>query len=212
MLISHSKKFIFIHNYKVAGTSIRYALRKYEFYSRSNANLLNKALLSLNIYPKIFSSEFSGHIKASELKKLLPISVFETYFKFGFVRNPWDWQVSLYTFILKDKTHFQHELIKNMKNFDDYIEWRAENFELQKDFFYDKNNVCLVDFIGKLRNIDKDFKYISDKLGISGHLPHLRKSRYDNNFLKYYNRNTSNIVAEVFKEDIETFGYDIPDI
>ena len=46
--------------------------------------------------------------------------VFEEYFKFGFVENPWDWQVSLYTFMLKDAKHHQHEFVKSLKDFDEY--------------------------------------------------------------------------------------------
>ena len=56
---------------------------------------------------------------------MLPRRVYEDFFKFAFVRNPWDWQVSLYHYMLQRREHFQHDLIKSIENFDDYIEWRV---------------------------------------------------------------------------------------
>src|ERR1051326_1624247 len=137
MLISHSRRFIFIHNYKVAGSSIRDTLAAYSNLSFQRSSLTDKIKLVLGIYPKIYSHDFHGHIKAFELKGKLPKKTFDDYFKFGFVRNPWDWQVSLYTYALNLPSHHQHLLVKEMKGFDDYIDWRIDKeLRLQKDFFY----------------------------------------------------------------------------
>src|ERR1700751_431603 len=103
MIISHSKKFIFIHNYKVAGSSVTEALSKYSDRSYGNANSWHKLLYATGIYPKIYCGQFNHHIKGPEMQKMIPDRVFNSYFKFGFVRNPWDWQVSLYNFALKWK-------------------------------------------------------------------------------------------------------------
>jgi hypothetical protein len=44
-----------------------------------------------------FSSQsYPGHITASELINEIGVNVFESYFSFAIVRNPWDCQVSLY--------------------------------------------------------------------------------------------------------------------
>src|ERR1700758_1505800 len=122
MIISHRKKFIFIHNYKVAGTSIHQALRKYNNPSFLGSILLDKLRLLAKKHPAIYAQDFEWHINAKELRDKLPANVFNSYFKFGFVRNPWDWQVSLYTYMLKAKDHRDHTFIKSLKNFDEYIE------------------------------------------------------------------------------------------
>lgn len=138
MIISHQKKIIFIHNYKVAGTSLRKSLSHFNNKNFRSSKRIDKLKFILGLYPKIYTSEFPRHIKAIELKKQLPAKVFNNYFKFGFVRNPWDWQVSLYTYMLKKEDHHQHDLIKSMKNFGEYIDWRVHNdLHLQKDFFYE---------------------------------------------------------------------------
>ena len=117
MIISHQKKFIFIHNYKVAGTSIRQSLELYDYNTINNSTYLDKLKFFLGISPKVCSSQFEGHITAVELKDKIPHKIFNDYYKFGFVRNPWDWQVSLYKYMLKLESHPQHTLIKSMKNF-----------------------------------------------------------------------------------------------
>ncbi len=103
MIISHAKKFIFIHNYKVAGTSIHNALNKYNNPSFWGSTLVDKIRLLTKRHPAIYTKEFEWHISAKELKYKLPANIYDSYFKFGFVRNPWDWQVSLYTYMLKNE-------------------------------------------------------------------------------------------------------------
>src|SRR6478609_5034924 len=164
MLISHSKKFIFIHNYKVAGTSIETALNHYGTASSRPSGFKAKALGILKNHTRLFSEDFPAHIHACDLKEQIPGKIFDNYFRFGFVRNPWDWQVSLYTFMLKDMNHHQHKLIKSFKNFDEYIDWRInKDLHLQKDFFYDKEGNCLMSFIGKFETIEHDMNYIFNR-------------------------------------------------
>jgi hypothetical protein len=210
MILSHSKQFIFVHNYKVAGTSIQDALNKYGNRSFLRSSLSDKVALLSGRYPRIYSGQFQGHIRAFELKASLPKEIFDNYYKFGFVRNPWDWQVSLYTFMRGLESHHQHKLIKSLKDFDEYIEWRVNNdLNLQKDFFYD-GETCLVDYIGRMENLNHDFKIVLDRLGVHSTLPHLNKSRKSNDFLKYYSQKSIDIVNEAFKRDVELFGYTKP--
>ena len=210
MIISHSKKFIFIHNYKVAGTSIRTALADYDSFSFSKSHVYDKIRYLLNTYPKIYSKDFQGHVKAKDVKKMLPAKIFENYYKFGFVRNPWDWQVSLYTFMLKEKKHHQHALVNSFKNFDDYIDWRIHNdLTLQKSFFY-SNDECLMDFVGKFENLEEHFLGICNILNIDAKLPYLNKSRVDNRFINFYSANSIEMIHQAYKDDIELFGYSKP--
>ena len=203
MIISHSHKFIFIHIYKVAGTSIGDALRGYAHFPSK----VNKAKSFLGMAPNIFCNDFYGHIKANDLKEKIPAKIFDGYFKFAFVRNPWDWQVSLYHFALQTPKHHQHELIKNMESFDEYIEWRVnKELRLQKDFIYDEENL-LVDYVGHLENIEQDFSEICNYLNVREvHLSTRNKSKH-RNYRDYYTEYSKKLVEEAFAKDIEAFKY-----
>ncbi|WP_287637280.1 sulfotransferase family 2 domain-containing protein [Microcystis sp. M20BS1] len=112
MLISREYKFIFVHIYKNAGTSITTALRPFAIspWQWTAHRLIKKAG-----FPSPFFDPhpFPAHVKASEIKESFGAEKFNEYFSFAVVRNPWDWQVSLYKYALKSETHHQHELTKN---------------------------------------------------------------------------------------------------
>lgn len=209
MILSHSKKFIFIHIYKVAGTSIRKVLQPYSDSPKDNLSLIKKVKFGLGGRFHFLSQWSMDHLKASEIKSFLPDEIWRDYFKFSFVRNPWDWQVSLYHFMLQDENHHQHKLINKMKNFEEYIEWRVKHsVELQKSFLYDAKGNCLVDYIGKFENLQQDFNEALSKIGIKEvQLPVLNTSlhRY---YKEYYNDYTRDLIAEAFKEDITLFNYE----
>ena len=206
MLISYSHKFIFIHIYKVAGTSVRTALDPYA----KKPCFLGKVLRKLNITIPFAMEKlavFPHHAKAIEAKRILKDEVYNTFFKFAFVRNPWDWQVSLYHFMLKDPQNSQHNLICSFKDFDEYLDWRVnEDKQFQKDFVTDNSGKIIVDFVGKLEHLVEDFGPLCKLLGIDAHLPHDNKS-YHRDYKSYYNPNTIKIVEDHFREDIELFGY-----
>ena len=67
------------------------------------------------------------------------------------------------------------------------------------------------DFIGRYENLQQDFDHVCDSIGIPRRiLPHANKSRRKP-YWKYYNTKTRDIVAEIFREDIEYFGYEFED-
>jgi len=205
MLISHTKKFIFIHNYKVAGTSIREVLGKYRLSptQRLQQRLGWKARNHFKIS--------DNHLTANQVKERLPEKEFESYYKFGFVRDPWDWQASLYKYAIKNKNHKQHQLISEMSSFEEYLQWRVqEDFRLQKTFFYDDKGNRLVDFVGKYEALREDFGRICKAIGIKEQLPHRNQSQQKKSYLDLYNERTLALVNEYYAEDIHTFGYEIP--
>lgn len=203
MLVSHSHRFIFIHVYKVAGTSMRVALEPY------CDDRWKRRLSRMPVVGRIYRPRLPRpHLKAVEARDLLPPDVFRDYFKFAFVRNPWDWQVSLYHYTLKAKDHKQHEMTKAFRDFDEYIRWRvAEDLHLQEEFVTDPEGNLIVDYVGHLESLNDDFAQVCAEVGIPPvSMPHANPSRHKD-YRTYYSDETRAMVAEAFRGDIERFGY-----
>lgn len=215
MLISYSHKFIFFHVAKVAGTSIREALKDYsrdpdKFKIARPPKMLGDKPNPL--YEMWFNSFW--HAKAREAKKHLPLEVYRDFYKFAFVRNPWDWQVSMYNFMIKEKIY---EDKRSWVTFEEYLDWVAVTKKpypmgtpkLQKDNITDKDGKVIVDFIGRYENLSQDFQSVCNRLHIQANLPHVnRSSQTKRDYRTYYNEQTQRIVADIFQEDIQLFGYD----
>lgn len=225
MLISFENKFIFVHNYKVAGTSIKTALSDYgiinpvftntkvnQFFDKSYLKNIYKSNYFRRSFRKLAlpgTNKFRSHLHATEIEELLPAEIFKTFFKFGFVRNPWDWQVSLFHFMSQIHDHHQHNVASQFESFDEYLEWRVNHDKRsQKDFFYDNDNNKKVNYIGKLETLNKDFEHICIRIGIECNLGHKNSSKRNNDYRKYYNTHTKNLVADHFQDDINLFDYE----
>lgn len=206
MLVSKKHRFLFIHVYKVAGTSIRAALEPLcEDYWKRRLWRLTNGLYSPHLP--------DAHLKAYQAKEMLSPELFSRCFKFAFVRNPWDWQVSLYHFMIKDTNHYQHRLGKSFNGFDQYLEWRLnDDLRFQHEFLLDENGTMLMDYVGRLETINDDMAHICQTLDIPAiQVPHVNKSKH-NDYRSYYTDTTRDQVAQAFKRDIELFGYDFDGI
>jgi hypothetical protein len=135
---------------------------------------------------------------------------FETYFKFGFVRNPWDRAVSLY-----ERTEALQ--LKEKMTFDEFVDWiqyssstcvHSSPHRYQLDWFVDPNGNVLADFIGKFERLDDDWAIVARKLGVTATLPHRRVNPRARHYTDYYTARSRDIIANKFNVDIERFGYE----
>lgn len=207
MIISHRKRFVFIHINKAAGTSIKNALKPYADF------MYRKYTLRRALYVLGLGGPVAEHSTAVEIRERIGHTRFNDYFTFAFVRNPWDWQVSQYHYILNRPLHPQHRIVKSLNGFAEYLEWHIEHDKMsQKRFVTDERDNLLVDYIGRFENIASDFAAICERIGLECRLPHVNVSDHSN-YRQYYDDRTAHLVAEQFQEDIEFFGYhfDEPD-
>ncbi len=196
----HDKyKCIFIHVPKVAGSSIERVIYQ-----------TDKWLV--------------GHVKASDYTKF-DKDKFDSYFSFGFVRNPYDRVVSAYHYLKNDSPDPRDikwgRLHINNLTFEEFIlslqdeEFKEEilsknHFSFQYKYLCDKNMNILVNFIGKFEKLDNDFKKILNILRRKDSLVHINKSKHLN-YRDYYNSQTYKIIREIYRDDFEIFDYDLED-
>ena len=205
MILSHSRKFIFIHLYKTGGTSVRRCLERYDAGYKPHHWVKSK------LTPKpVFNSKIAHkHATAKAIRETVGADVFDRYFSFCFVRNPWAWQVSLYHYVLKNQSHDQYDLFKSFQGFDEYLAWRCDgNVQFQKDYLVDNQNKQIVKFIGRMETVNQDFETICEQLGLGPHaLPHLNSSD-SKGYRSFYDSKAETMLAEAFQPDIEMLGYE----
>jgi len=207
MQLSHSHKFIFIHVFKTGGTSIRAGLER--FLNRPQRRLCNRVRRRLGwaLAPDLLAT-LLPHARAIDVRAVLPPRVFDSYFKFAFVRNPWDWQVSFYSYILQNPDHHEHTNVSRLRSFEEFIRYRTDRpVWSQKSFVTDEKDGWLVDFVGRFENLQADFAQVCARTRINATLPHLNDSRRAD-YRVYYDDRTVAAVREQCREDVECFGYE----
>jgi len=205
MLLSLSHKFIFIHVNKAAGTSVIRALQPYGHNPPSDP--IRKGLAKLGLVRDYRRRFFAEHTYASELRKELPREVWEDYFKFAFVRNPWDWLVSTFHYLRNTEDHRHHRRVIAMNSFADYVDWEiGRNRRRQSAFVCDDGDV-IVDFIGRFETLADDYDEVCRRIGVSAPpLPHVNRTAH-RDYREFYDDALIARVAEHWRFDIELFGY-----
>ena len=150
---------------------------------------------------------------------LMPWEEWGRYYKFGFVRNPWDRAVSLYErHAIRSKTGEGYWRKQKTMSFEEFIEWMkyassdsrcTGPYRYQLDWFVDHSGDVIVDFIGKYERLDEDWATVAAKLKIDTPLPKLnvRKTKC-RHYTEYYNNKMRDIISTRFAVDIEYFEYE----
>lgn len=208
-MISHQKRFIFFHNSRTGGTSIERALSEYCEYG---------------VRDKTASPEYRKHALLPLIKKNLGDELFYAYFKFAFVRNPYDRLYSKYKWGVDICTDYQgiSELgisLDDWKN-SQFIEWAKTAYFDKKlyekrptwgpqnrlIFDYSKGEY-MVDFIGRFETLSDDFSNIARHLNVSNDLPRIYSTNRTSTYQDHYDDELIGMVQELFYEDIREFGY-----
>jgi chondroitin 4-sulfotransferase 11 len=152
---------------------------------------------------------FKPHLDIWQIAQIIEAERFAAYFKFGFVRNPWDRAVSLY----ERREGIQMRTLA----FEHFIEWmqfassacvHPSPHRYQIDWFVNQHGFIAADFIGKFENLQADWATVAEKIGAEPQLPAENANPHRaRDYTRYYNERTRNIVAERFAVDIECFGY-----
>jgi hypothetical protein len=201
-IVSRKHRFIFIHIPKTGGTSIAEPGDG----SRGSGALLK--CLGEHDYVQ------PGHIRAVGLKSRLQDD-WDSYFKFAFVRNPWDRLVSLYHYFLQDQDKTGTALgrrIAECRDFPDFCSKMDEleldpHFDQQVSYLVDYEGSLLVDCIGRFETLESDFSSICRRLGLPGiRLPHHRRSRHDE-YRAYYDKSSRELVGFRYANDVEALKY-----
>ncbi len=176
----------------------------------------------VSVSQSLFGNLAGGHLNVKHYKAVFRPREFRAYFKFTFVRNPWDRLLSAYLFLKAggfNETDRRWAL-ENLSAFPDFSAfvmdwlnrenvWSKLHFQPQIDFISTNGAKPEVDFIGRFENLEEDFAYVKKRIGISTSLGHFNRGpglRKD--YREYYSEAAREVVAKVYREDIAVFGYE----
>ena len=203
MIVSHSHQFIFIAIPKTGTHAIRFALREYlgekdeeqvKLFSQSDLN--NKALAQLR----------HGHITAMQAKTQLPS--WKQYYKFGFVRNPYDRLVSFAHYFYGNHPVMQKAPNLHLKKLllfppEERMTW----FRPQVDFLCNDEGTLLVDFVGKVESLQQDFNEVCRHIKLP--LSNLKKINSSKHtiYSAYYDEELAELAYTYYQKDFKVFNY-----
>lgn len=193
MIIESNKKigtFIFTHIQKCGGSSLKHFF-EVAHHATSHKNLDH----DLNI-----------------LKKNLDIN---EIFCFSILRNPWDKMVSFY-FYHKQLSPNREKSPQYTMEFNEWILFLKNNkkdrpwFSSYKSFLSYENKFR-ADYIVNFHDYEKDLELIKILFEKNQILIRANMSIHDD-YKTYYNDESIEFVSNLYKEDIEFFGYDFEDV
>ena len=143
----------------------------------------------ISISNSLFGDIKWGHRNVDFYKSHYGEKVFNSLYKFCFVRNPYDRLFSAYTFLKKGGINnldleFSNSYLQEFANFSEFVLKGLEkeeimnwvHFKPQYTFICDENDNIVMDFIGKMENLDTDFNTVCKHLNIVSELQKLNMS------------------------------------
>jgi hypothetical protein len=186
---------IFVHVPKVAGTSVLQALSGLERPPRDHC--------SWQVYYQADSRKFS------------------TYFKFAFVRNPWDRIASVYAYLARGGNGTTDAWFRRLVDDEDMTFARFLCEYLDQDrihqhllfmpqyrFLVDHEDRVMVDVLGRYERFPEDYAAVAARLGLRAEAPWANRSQREGYRSLYKDPALVDAVGRLYRKDAVLFGYE----
>lgn len=215
------KKLIFVHLPKTGGTMLRQLLDELESATWS---------FQLQMGGRYTTTGANAHDAVGNFYEK------DVAYKFGFVRNPFDWYVSRYHYFIKkqevekgvskgsDLGLYGEDFCKKVPSFKDHIMYGTENnknnnfwmSQLYEKMFYHQGQLYM-DYIGKLENIQQDINKVLENCSIPFNVDieefnkfsgnsFVNSSKHDH-YSTYYDKETIDIIKHKDEIILDTYNY-----
>ena len=215
MVICDEPPFLFIHVPKAAGTSIAGAFAHVDLMRAAKkhkdpaarqtwieAKELPDAVLDLPI-----------HVTAETVRETLGQERFESLFRFAVVRNPWDMELSWYTYNVQTETAPHHKKVTSYTDFNDYVRRHLDEHGRllapgpQAKYVQDEHRKIIVDRVLRYESLTEDFAAVIEHLGFDNIVLDQFNQSYHPPWPEAYTADTFDLVRDLVRPDIEAFGY-----
>jgi hypothetical protein len=195
MIISHSRRFVFVHIHKTAGESVSEALRPYLAPGDLVLGTSFRGELANVWYERRHGLQ--KHSGAKKIRAYLGQAAWDEYLTFSFVRDPFDRVRSLYFYFERMLALRRRRSLRNAllwlpgTDFRDPLKWPGMQAYLetrtfsefirhpafgptvvgarpQADILCDHDGRLMVDVVGRYERLQEDFAAIAARLGLEG--------------------------------------------
>lgn len=237
MLLSHRKKFIYTKTVKTAGTSVESYFEKYcmpegewEFLHNRDEYESETGIIGYRGLGVTEELKWYNHMPAANIKCQVGDEIWNSYFKFCIVRNPFDKLVSYFNMQeMRLKTDLNLTLKKKFKFFLQNLLKTEKKNKIKRfkkmiksdGLFYDGNKYLIneqicVDYFILYEDLENGIKHVCNYLDIPfepENIPLLKaeNKHRDISLEEYYDNECIEIVKNLYKLEIEKFGYKPPE-
>lgn len=221
MILSISHRFIFVHVPKNAGTAVTEALAP--FSANPRRNLLSSFLRRTPLVEKPERAHFRGHERALRIRQKLSTAVYDSFYSFAVVRNPFDHAVSHYEFMKQFRIESTAARIRKM-SFNEYLDYRVRrplwNDTLfarqpaQSWFVADDDDRLRVNCLLYYEALQPQFERLTAALGLAevtlrrvNPTKAKAETRSFANYSEYYDSESEQKVLALYARDFRNFGY-----
>lgn len=206
MIISHKHRFVFFAVPRTATHALRQALRP----CLGDNDWEQQALFGKQSIPVPGIAAIGhGHVSFQQLRENLPAQTWSSYFKFGFVRNPFDRFVSTCFFLNRRNPGFTGHEVAFMRQAIDKERFRQRILAMpQYRLLTDERDTLMMDYVGRYETLQQSFDEICRHIGIAPSALSRRNESRHQRYACYYDASLQQAVADWYRKDFELFGYD----
>lgn len=205
MIISFRNKFIFAAIPKTGTHAVRQALR---------AHLGPEDIEQVGLFvqkkfpmPELAALQH-GHLSLAQVRPYLPPEQFDRFFKFAFVRNPFDRFISYCAFMTRVRGELETRPHQVMRHYIDNPQWQHVLFQPQYSFVTGAESNLLSDYVGRVEEMQRSYDEIAARIGIPGTQLEKVNATKRRDYRSYYTPELVDGVARLYARDLELFGYE----
>ena len=205
MIVSHTHRFIFAAIPKTGTHSVRQALREH----LGDNDIEQVGLFVNKRFPFAeLAATRHGHLGLAQVRPFLGEEVFASYFKFAFVRNPFDRFVSYCAFMTRQSGEFDRAPQQVMRHV--LFQLRPMQhilFQPQYTLLVDADGKLLSDCVGRVEEMQESYDAICVRIGIPSRPLEQVNSTRRGDYRQYYDQQLIDGVSNLYRRDLDLFGY-----
>ena len=206
MIVSHHHQFIFAAIPKTGTHSVRQALR--EHLGPDDIEQVGLFINKRFPYDELAQIKH-GHLSLQQVRPFVGQERFSAYFKFGFVRNPYDRFVSYCAFMTRDSDMFTRDPQEVMR-YMLFVNPPESHilFQPQYTLLVDDGGKLLADHVGRVEHMQSSYDDICIRIGIPIRSLEMVNSSRRRDYRTYYDHALRKGVAQRYARDLELFDYE----